>query len=68
MRKLATRVKELRTERGLTMLELEKETGVSRTSIWRWENGLADAKGDELIKLSRYFKVSTDYLLGESDY
>ncbi len=50
------------------MLELEKETGVSRTSIWRWENGLADAKGDELIKLSRYFKVSTDYLLGESDY
>ncbi len=68
MREFSKRLKELRTEKRMTLRELSDATGLSKTSLSRWENGFADIKSDELVKLSRYFKVSTDYLLGETDY
>ncbi len=63
----AERLKELREERNLSMQNLAKELGVSSSSICRWEKCQADAKGDELVILAIYFKVSTDYLLGLSN-
>ena len=65
--KFAERLKELRTEKNLSCMQLGKAIGVSDTSIVRWENKQADVKGDSLILLSKFFGVSTDYLLGVSD-
>ncbi len=67
MRKFGERLKELREERGLTQVQLSKLTGISNTSISRWEHGQADVFGDWLIILSKFFGVSADYLLGLED-
>lgn len=67
MRKFAERLKELRTERGLSMDELGKALKLSSGTISNWENYKHDIKGDQLIIVARFFGCSTDYLLGEKD-
>ena len=67
MRKFSERLKELRTERKLSILALAKEIGVSDATICRWENGINDVTGDSLIVLAKFFGVSADYLLGLED-
>lgn len=67
MRKLSAKLKELRLDKGLSMNELSKELGVGIATISRWENGQADVKSDQLLLLAKYFKVTTDYLLGIED-
>lgn len=63
-RMFCTKLKELRGESGLSTMKLGKLIGVSDATICRWENGINDIKGDDLIKLCKFFKVSADYLLG----
>ena len=64
METFANRLKELRLEKNLTIKQLSMEVKIGSSSICRWENEQADIKGSQLIALARYFKVSTDYLLG----
>ena len=66
-RKLADRLKELRKECNLSYAKLGKELGVDASAIFKWENNKSDITGENLIILARYFKVSTDYLLGLED-
>jgi len=68
MNKFAERLKELRTDKGLTMLDLAKETGFSRAAIGRWENKSRVPNIEVLTVFAKYFKVSSDYLLGLTDY
>lgn len=65
--KFATRIKSLRVENNLSGEELGKIVGVSKVSVWQWENGINYPNNNVLIELSNYFQVSTDYLLGKSD-
>ncbi len=44
-----------------------KEIGLSSGIISKWKNG-GIPNGETLMKLARYFNVSTDYLLGLSSY
>lgn len=60
----AERLKELRIEKGLSIQALAKNIKISSSSLCRWENNQADVKGSQLIILAKYFKVSSDYLLG----
>ena len=60
----AERLKELRIEQGLSMKKLSKEVGLSTTAICQWEHATTDISSVNLIILAKYFKVSTDYLLG----
>ncbi|MBR1747317.1 MAG: helix-turn-helix transcriptional regulator [Clostridia bacterium] len=60
----AIRLKELRTEIGLSIQELSRQVGIGSSSLCRWENRQADVKGSQLVVLSKFFSVSTDYLLG----
>ena len=64
MIKFAERLKELRQERGLSIMALGKEIDVSDATICRWENGVSDIKSDQLVALAGFFGVSTDFLLG----
>ncbi len=68
MNKLTERLKELRTDKNLSFEGLAKATGLSSSSICRWENGQADIKSADLIVLAKFFGVTTDYLLGLVDY
>lgn len=61
------RVKELRENAGLSMEQLAAKLGVSKSRVNMWENSGTIPRGDVLIKLANYFKVSTDYLLGNDD-
>ena len=65
--KFAERLKELRTEKDLSYDKLSKLVGLSHASLCRWENNEADITSDNLIILAKFFKVSTDYLLGLED-
>ena len=61
------RLKELRIERQVGQVELAKELGVSKGIISLWENGLREPKLLNLIALAKYYKTSTDYILGLTD-
>ena len=57
-------LKQLRTETGLGQVELAKRLGVSKGVISFWENGLREPSMSSLITLSKFFKVTIDYLVG----
>lgn len=60
------RIQELRTQRGMTQLELSQLLGTSKSVISSYENALHLPPYDILLKLSDIFGVTTDYLLGNS--
>jgi len=59
-------IKELRIERGITQNELSNYLGLTPKMISFYELGERFPPYDIIIKLSEYFSVSTDYLLGRS--
>ena len=61
------RLKELRNKKGLTQTEFAKIFGISSGTIAMWETGKRTPDKDMIIKIARYFDVSTDYLLGNDD-
>ena len=61
------RLKELRKDANISSVALAKILEVSDTTILRWEKGKMLPTIDKLYYLSKYFKVSTDYLLGLED-
>ena len=67
MNKFKDRLKELRLEKGLSIQALAKEINISNATICRWENGITDITGENLIILSKFFGVTSDYLLGLED-
>lgn len=67
MNKFAERLRELRNERYMSQMELAIETGLSQSAITSWETGSRQPNSTAIIALAKYFDVSCDYLLGESD-
>ncbi len=63
----AKRLKDLREEQGLSQMGLAKATGISQSSIARWELEKADPTASALITLAVFFGESVDYLLGLYD-
>lgn len=61
------RLKVLRKERNLTIRELAEKVKINRSTLSRVELGHQEAKADLLLKLSYFFDVSVDYLLGRCD-
>lgn len=53
----------LRRQKGMTQEELSEALNVSRQSVSRWEMDAAFPETDKLIKLSKLFDCSIDYLL-----
>ena len=60
----ATRIRELRLDKGVGQVELAKALDVSKGIISLWENGLREPKLSNLVALAKYFEVSIDYLAG----
>ena len=61
---LNERIRQLRVERGLSQVDLAEILGVSKQSISNWENDNIQPSIEMLLKISKTFSVSTDYLLG----
>ena len=65
--KIAERLTELRTKKGITQNELAKALSVSNKTISKWENGMSAPSLNMLITLSDFYGVTTDSLLGRED-
>ena len=61
------RLELLLDERGISPYRLSKETGITQATISRWRSSEILPDGANLLKLSDYFGVSIDYLVGRSD-
>ena len=61
------RLKFLRNERGESLEKIAQYLNVTIQTISNYENEKRDMTPDTIIKLSDYFGVSTDFLLGKSD-
>jgi len=67
MKVFAERLKELRTEQGLSTKKLGKALGVSDAAISRWERCERVPNIEVLVTIAKYFRVSCDYLCGLED-
>lgn len=65
--KFAERLKQLREDADLTQTDLAKAVNVTQRNISFYEKGVNEPSLDTLINLAKYFKVTTDYLLGIND-
>ena len=59
--------KSLREETGLSQQKLADKLGISSSGIAHLELSESEPKSSTLIAYSKYFDVSTDYLLGLED-
>ena len=60
------RLKELRNSRNLSQKELADKLGYKQGTISQWEMGRRSLDIDTLLRLSEFYGVSTDYILGRS--
>ncbi|MBQ7643189.1 MAG: helix-turn-helix transcriptional regulator [Clostridia bacterium] len=61
------RLKELRTDKGLTQKQLAEKLILSKNIICEYEKGRSEPNIDTLIKLADLFDCSIDYLVGRTD-
>ena len=64
---LYRRIKDLREDNDKTQKQLADYLGMKQPQYYRYENGQRDIHTDILIKLSKYYNVSVDYILGLTD-
>lgn len=62
------RLSRIREQRGLSQVELAERAGLSSQQIYRYENGKTEPDGTVVARIARILEVSTDYLLGTSDF
>jgi len=65
MNYLSTNIKYLRQQRGLTQEDISKIVNKSRVLISQWESDERDITTEDIIKLSDYFCVPMDALVGK---
>lgn len=64
MKKFNERLRELREDNNLTQSQLAKELLVDQRSLSFYELGKYEPNLETLKRISIFFNVSTDYLLG----
>ena len=65
--KLSDKLIELRKEKGWSQEDFAEKLDVSRQAISRWENGMALPDAQNILRISKLFDVTADYLLND-DY
>ena len=60
-------LKELRTSKNLSQMQLAQKTGLSQSAIAKWELGKTEPTASAIITLAKFFNETTDYILGLED-
>ncbi|MBQ7829341.1 MAG: leucine-rich repeat protein [Clostridia bacterium] len=63
--KLQDKLIELRKEKNWSQEDLAEKLDVSRQAISRWENGTALPDAQNILRISKLFDVTADYLLND---
>ncbi|MES5860657.1 helix-turn-helix transcriptional regulator [Bacillus cereus group sp. RP29] len=61
------RLRELRSKKNISATALGKVLGIAQTTVSNWENSGYEPNYEMLVKISRFFGVSVDYLVGNDD-
>jgi transcriptional regulator with XRE-family HTH domain len=61
------RLKQLRREKGYTQEQVAELLGIDRRSYCSYETGVNSINAQTLIKLSKIYGASIDYMLGQTD-
>lgn len=61
------RLFELRSEKEMSQRDVAKVMNVSQGTYNNWENSNTQPSIEQLISLAKFFDVSVDYLIGNSD-
>lgn len=61
------RLRELRAEKNISQRKMAEMYSVSQGTYNNWEQGNTQPSIEQLIELARFFSVSVDYLIGNSD-
>ncbi len=60
------RLKELRREKNLPQKRVGDDVGIAQQTLSRYEKNINSVPVDALVRLAKYYNVTTDYLLGIS--
>ena len=61
---VAGRLRRLRVERGLTLVELATSTGISKSTLSRLETGQRKPSLEQLLPIAQAYRVALDELVG----
>lgn len=61
---MSEKIRNLRKDFNISQVELATRLGVTKQCVSNWENDNILPSVDMLVKIAKYFNVSTDYLLG----
>lgn len=64
---LSQRLKQARTEKNYTQLQVADLTGIGNKTISDYERGITQPDAETIALFATLYDVSTDYLLGKSD-
>ena len=62
--KMYERIRNLREDKDLNQSEIAHILNISQSTYSRYENGNLDVPTEVLISLSKFYKVTVDYILG----
>ena len=63
--KLNEKIYQLQKQSAMTQDEVAEKLNISRQALSRWENGTAQPASNNIVEISKLFRVTTDYLLNE---
>lgn len=61
------KLRQLREQRGLSQAKIAEMLGVSPAAYSTYEMGTRDISSDKVVKLAKFYNVTTDYLYGVDD-
>ena len=61
------RIKSLRDDRDLRQIDVANATGIDQKTLSNYETGKTNPDSFAIIQLARFFNVTTDYLLRETN-
>lgn len=67
MVEIGSRIKDLRHETNLSQNEIARQLGIAQNSYSQIETNKRQPSLELLVKLAKFFHVTTDYILGVED-
>ncbi|HIY46317.1 MAG TPA: helix-turn-helix domain-containing protein [Candidatus Borkfalkia excrementipullorum] len=62
------RARQLRKEAGLSQTQLAQKLGITQRKLSYLESGQSEPDMETLCRMADFFDVTTDYLLGRTEY
>ncbi|MDE6275219.1 MAG: helix-turn-helix domain-containing protein [Clostridia bacterium] len=68
MKKFHEKLKELRTQLGISQDKVAKDMGLTRAAYANYEQGIREPSLEILKVICDYYDVTADYLIGREEY